>query len=110
MKKLLAVLLCLLACVGIVACNAKDDQTLPAPQGKTFEAVVKEVTDEGFLVMPVEDSEEFDAAMDVGLVVIKRDGMPELKAGDRVRVDYDGSITRSIPGRLGEVYSIHILG
>ena len=106
MKKILSVFLCVLVFTALVAC---DKQVLPDPQGDAFEAVVMEVREEGFLVMPVEGSDECGAAMEVGLLVLHREGLPTVKVGDRVRIDYDGVITRSLPGRLGEVYSVYII-
>lgn len=110
MKRILSVILSLMVFLSVTGCDNKDEQTLPKPQGKIFEAIVKEVADEGFLVMPVEGSQECGAAMEVGLLVLRKDGMPNAKVGDRVRIDYDGVITRSIPGRLYGVYSMNIIG
>ena len=66
MKKILSVLLCVLAFTALVAC---DKQVLPDPQGDAFEAVVMEVREEGFLVMPVEGSDECGAAMEVPFII-----------------------------------------
>ena len=109
MKKFLCLLICFLLMFSVAAC-AMDGGDEQVSRGYVFEAEVKEVNEESILVMPTPDSSESKAAMNVGLVVIKTENMPAVKVGDRVRIDYDGVITRSIPGQLGEVYKFEVLG
>lgn len=109
MKKILCVCICAMLMLSLVACESKGGQEDLVCYGFVFEAEVREVNEESIVVMPVAGSNEANAAMNVGLVVIKTDRIPEVKVGDRVRIDYDGIITRSIPGQLGEVYSFEII-
>lgn len=108
MKSVFCICLCLLLACGLVAC---DDAAHDAPnaQDHVFEAVVKEVNEDSILVLPVADFKEANAAMDVGIVVMKSDKIPAVKGGDRVRIEYDGTMTRSIPPQLGEVYSFEVI-
>lgn len=108
MKKVIAVLL--LAAMGtmLFGCSDRPGETVSA-RGIVFEAVVKEVNEESILVMPVAGTDEAGVAMDIGLLVMKSDKIPEVRVGDKVRIDYDGVITRSIPGQLGEVYRFEVI-
>lgn len=110
MRKILSVCICVLLMFSCVACSEKTNGMETTGRGFVFEAVVKEVNEESILVMPVADSNEAGVAMDVGLLVMKSDKIPAVKEGNLVRIDYDGVITRSIPGRLGEVYSFEVIG
>ena len=105
MKRVICFFVCLLLVVPILACNKADNKPTNL-RSTVFEAVVLEVSSDHILVMPVADAKEFAAAMDIGLVVYKTENFPDLHVGDKVRIDYDGSMTRSIPAHLGEVYSI----
>lgn len=107
MKRLVFVCLCVLLALSLTACGNKNDTE--TSYGLVFEAVVKEVTEETILVMPAAGTDEAGVAMDIGLVIVKTDLIPSVKVGDKVRIDYDGVITRSIPGQLGEVYSFEII-
>ena len=106
MKIFWSIVLCLLVALFFVACN---QQVQADSSGDIFDAIVVDIIDEGFLVMPVEGSKECGAAMKIGLVVPSMDQAPTVHVGDRVRIHYSGQITRSIPGRLGEVYGIKII-
>ena len=108
MKRISVFCLCALIILSFSACDGETTQ--PTVYGTVFDAVVKEVTEEGILVMPVADSREAGVAMEIGLLVIKTERIPSVKVGDKVRIDYDGVITRSIPGQLGEVYSLLVIG
>lgn len=110
MRKFLCVFLCMLLLFCSTACTRDSGDNEATARGFSFEAVVKEVSEESILVMPVADSNEAGVAMDVGLLVMKSDKIPAVKEGNLVRIDYDGVITRSIPGRLGEVYSFEVIG
>ena len=104
---LLALLaLCLLGC---------DQQTSTVPSATLaagvymFEGEVVEVGENTVTVMPDQNYKEFDIAMDIGLVIVKTEKIPDVKAGQRVRIEYDGAVTRSIPGQLVTVYKFEII-
>ena len=109
MKRLVCICVCVLVALSLTACGNQNGDATVVGRGFVFEAVVKEVTEETILVMPVAGSDEAGVAMEIGLLVVKTDVIPAVKVGDRVRIDYDGVITRSIPGQLGEVYSFEII-
>ena len=108
MRKLFLVSCCLLVLVAMAACGQAQQSTVSG-QGCVFEAVVTEVDEDSILIMPVAGSNEANAALNVGLRVIRSEHLPDLKVGDRVRIDYDGIMTRSIPAQLGQIYSFEVI-
>lgn len=109
MKKILCITACLLLIASFAACDKKSNGGEVVGRGHVFEAVVKAVNEESILVMPAVGTDEVSAATDIGLVVVKSDSIPQVKVGDKVRIDYDGTMTRSIPAQLGEVYSLEVI-
>lgn len=108
MKTFRIVLCCLLVLLTTAACAPKS-QSVISGQGHVFEAVVLEVHEDRILIMPDASSKEAGAAMDIGLVVAKSEKIPVVKEGDRVRIDYDGTMTRSIPAQLGQIYRFEVI-
>lgn len=108
MKKLFCVLFCVMLLLVCCAC-AKDGSTTQSKKEFEFQAVVKEVMDDSILVMPEDSYDEAGVAMGIGVVIAKSDLIPNVQVGDRVRIRYDGVMTRSIPPLLGQVYSFEVI-
>lgn len=109
MKKCYVAIMAAVIMLGLVACSNAEAVPTISVRGQVFTATVVEVGEEELLIMPDENCEEYGAAAGVGLRVTKSSELPSVKIGDRIRIDYDGTITRSIPGLLGQVYSLEIL-
>ena len=108
MRKLSLIVYCCLIASLMLACAPKS-KPVHTEHNHVFEAVVLEVHEDYVLIMPDADSDEAAAAMGIGIAVVRSEKIPPVKEGDRVRVDYDGTMTRSIPPQLGEIRSFEII-
>lgn len=108
MKNLFCILFCVMLLLVCCAC-AMDGNTTQPKREFEFQAIVKEVMEDSILVMPEDSYDEAGVAMGIGVVVAKSDLIPIVQVGDRVRICYDGVMTRSIPPVLGQVYSFEVI-
>lgn len=76
---------------------------------QSFEAEVLRVSENKFFVKPAEGSAELRSADEISVSLKELKDIPDVKAGDRVEIVYNGDIMESDPAQLGEVYYIRLL-
>lgn len=76
-----------------------------------FTAVVTEVYDKEILVAVDKDQDEYKSSdkIIVSLDVKLKDKLVSFKAGDKVRIFYDGNILESYPAQIRKVYAILLI-
>ncbi len=76
-----------------------------------FTAVVTEVYDKEILVTVDKDQDEYKSSdkIIVSLDVKLKDKLVSFKAGDKVRIFYDGNILESYPAQIRKVYAILLI-
>lgn len=75
-----------------------------------FNATVLEVSENSVLVEPFEGSTERKSADKIYLSLTGfPDNYPEMKAGDEIRVVYNGQIAESYPAQINTVFAIYFL-
>ena len=84
-----------------------DADDLPAEY--QFQAKVLEVHDQGLLVEPELGSAERSSADRIEIPLKDGDAWPIPKAGDEVRVVYDGQLQETYPVRITNVYRVEIM-
>lgn len=101
MRKILVLLLALMLCLT-TSCNQKKKPF--------FDATVLELTESSILVKPNEGEDLLKSAdkISVSTDVVSKDGVPELKVGDEIRIVHDGYVLQSYPAMLGKVYAIYL--
>lgn len=77
-----------------------------------FNATVIEVGSGAVLVTPFEGSGELKTSdkIWVSTNVISANQVPEMKAGDRIRIVYNGEIAETYPAQINKVFAIYPLG
>ena len=73
-----------------------------------LKAKVMEIRDGYFLVEPVEGSWERSSASLIEVPMEHMEPSPEPQVGDILRIEYDGQILETYPGRLNEVFRISV--
>ena len=103
MKKLVAVLLCVLVVLSLAACGTKDEPSDVADEVVMFKATVMEVTDSTMLVTPVDGSVELNSAdlFSIPLDMIFDDSTPTV--GAVYCIEYNGMIDEMYPATLGGI-------
>ncbi|MDD6572185.1 MAG: DUF3221 domain-containing protein [Thermoflexaceae bacterium] len=76
-----------------------------------FNAVVQEIGQGQVLVAPVEGSRELNSSdlIWVTTTVVSANGVPSLKAGDTIRIVYNGMIAESYPAQIDTVFAIYLV-
>ncbi len=100
------------ACVIVGVCFLTNPEAAAEPDAAAwslFDAVVLEPGEGSVLVRPAEDAREARSAdkIYVSLDVKTDHPVPALKAGDRIRVAYDGFIQESYPAQIATVYAVY---
>ena len=94
MKRIIALLIALML-IGILAFAENEPETaeiIPALEG-----VVVEVTEDSAYLIETEESGPVLVQIDEETII---DASAEIAAGDYIRVDYDGIMSRSIPAQI----------
>ena len=113
MRRTLSFLFAMMLLLPLAGC--KPGETPPEEEGRAaFNATVLEVYEGGsVLVEPFADEEAILRSADritFGKNSLVSDAdMPELTAGDTIRVTFDGTIAESYPAQLMRVYAVDVV-
>ena len=114
MKKWLAIVMVLVAAIGLVACKKEPVGDPPTVNGQDyFDAVVTQVHDNYILT---ECTENASGAISIGTEVsvsknnISSEEFPELEVGDYIRVVYTGEIMEKDPPGFQQIISVFAVG
>lgn len=91
----------LIYCFGVRFAEQEDS---------VLQAKILEIHDGYFLVQPVEGSWELSSADRIEVPMQNMSPSPEPQAGDIIEIRYNGEIMETYPAKIGEVYSIRVIG
>jgi beta-lactamase regulating signal transducer with metallopeptidase domain len=83
-----------------------------AMDNRCFDAEILQVNDKEILVKPDSDTNEIKSADKISVSLSGISVMPfaELKAGDNIRIVYDGTIAESYPAQINKAFAVYLLG
>ena len=90
-----------------VSCNNKD-KVVVCSLDSVFRAMILEIIDNSYLVVPVEGSPELRSCDRIEVKIEHLDSSLELEVGDIIEIIHSGEIMESDPARLQDVYSIRV--
>lgn len=95
--------LCIFMALSVSACSEKGNEY--------FNAVVTEVTEDGYTVEPFKGEEILKKASVIALsdTVFSTNEVPDLKPGDTARIVWNGKVEKGEPASLGTVFAIYSL-
>ncbi|MBQ8209247.1 MAG: DUF3221 domain-containing protein [Clostridia bacterium] len=85
-----------------------DEFTTNSIQTYSFNATVLVINENNILVEPIKDESELNSADRIYVNTTELTDLPELAAGDKITVTYDGQIQETYPAQITTVYSVKI--
>jgi hypothetical protein len=103
----LVIILVVVLCFNLISCNSSYKEVKSEPEQANNSVETKVMSEYYFYGSVVETESDFGGILvkpesDIlpNELVVHSDGMPVLKVGDRVLVEYGGQITLSFPGQI----------
>lgn len=101
MRKYITIILASICVLSIIGCGESSSST--------FKAIILEITDNSYLVEPVEGSNELRSADQIMVAMKNLDPSLEPEVGDVIKIKYRGTIMETYPAQIGDVISIKVV-
>ena len=101
MKRYLSIILACICILSLIGCGESSSST--------FKAIILEITDNSYLVEPVEGSNELRSADQIMVAMKNLDPSLEPEVGDTIKIKYRGAIMETYPAQIGDVINIKVV-
>ena len=101
MRKYITIILASICVLSLIGCGESSSST--------FKAIILEITDNSYLVEPVEGSNELRSADQIMVAMKNLDPSLEPEVGDVIKIKYRGTIMETYPAQIGDVISIKVV-
>lgn len=101
MKKYISYILLILCVLALIGCGESSSST--------FKATILEITDNSYLVEPVEGSVELKSADQIMVAMKNLDSSLEPEVGDIIEIKYSGTIMETYPAQISDVLGIKVV-
>lgn len=107
MKKYISIILSIICILSLIGCGKKEP--VVDPPNVSFQATILEISNQTYLVEPVEGSQELTSADRITVPMSTMSPSPEPKVGDIIEITYNGEIAESYPAEISEIYGIKVV-
>ncbi len=101
MKKHISIILSILCALSLIGCGESSSST--------FKATILEITNNSYLVEPIEGSNELRSADQIMVAMKNLDPSLEPEVGDIIKIKYSGGILETYPAQISDVISIKVV-
>ena len=101
MRKYITIILASICVLSLIGCGESSSST--------FKAIILEITDNSYLVEPVEGSNELRSADQIMISMKNLDPSLEPEVGDVIKIKYRGAIMETYPAQIGDVINIKVV-
>lgn len=109
MKKIVTLFLVFILTFSVLGCSSsKQNQSAGTTSTVILKATIIEVSENSFIVEPVEGSSELKSADRFNIPIEKMDTSREPQVGDVLEITYNGDIMETDPAQLGEIENIKL--
>ena len=101
MKKYISYIFLILCVLSLIGCGESSSST--------FKATILEITDNSYLVEPIEGSNELRSSDQIMVAMKNLDSSLEPEVRDIIKIKYRGSIMETYPAQISDVISIKVV-
>ena len=101
MKKYISYIFLILCVLSLIGCGESSSST--------FKATILEITDNSYLVEPIEGSNELRSSDQIMVAMKNLDSSLEPEVRDIIKIKYRGSIMETYPAQINDVVRIQLL-